>query len=103
MVVKHGWLIGFVLAVAGLTAQNCAVAATSQQQAFGRWKLQDKCVQTANKAHPDHTPASLLMRDQAVQKCLEASGQPPRDPLLNETKAADKVPALDSGAMPKTP
>ncbi len=95
--------IGVALIATAFIGPISGHAATSQQQAFGRWKLQDKCVQAANKAYPDHTPAALLMRDRSVEKCLEAAGQPPRDPLLNETTAPDKKSASEPGARLNPP
>ncbi|HVJ52050.1 MAG TPA: hypothetical protein VM689_06290 [Aliidongia sp.] len=51
---------------------------TVQGQAFGRWRIQDKCVADATLKFPDRDLVSLQKRDGAVDQCLAAAGMPPR-------------------------
>ena len=65
---------------------------TLQGQAFGRWRVQDKCVADATKAFPDRDLASLQKRDGAVDQCLAKAGQPPRQHIAPSSPQADVVP-----------
>ena len=56
-------------------------AVSLQDQAFGRWKIQDKCIADSIKLHPDRDEASLKERDTYVDDCLKTHGLPPREHL----------------------
>jgi hypothetical protein len=71
------------MAAAALAALSSAPihAAPLQDQAFGRWRIADRCMRGAIEKVPDHDAASLAKRDQLVDECFKANRLPPRNGL----------------------
>jgi hypothetical protein len=82
-----GLVIGSVLLSASL-----AQAQTVQQQAFARWRAQDKCLLDAMKAFPNRDLDSQQKRDLFVDKCQSDHGLPPRAHVAPSEPAAAPAP-----------
>ncbi len=80
------------IAVLSVIATSTAYAATAQEMAFSRWKVQDKCIADSVKAHPNRNVASQRKRDKDVDTCLASHNLPPR---------AHLAPPEDSDNTPK--
>jgi hypothetical protein len=70
-------MAGLVISSVLLSA-SVAHAQSVQQQAFARWRAQDKCLLDAIKAFPNRDLDSLQKRDLFVDKCQSDHGLPPR-------------------------
>jgi hypothetical protein len=65
-----------------LVLSAVSVQATQLGQAAMRnWKVMDVCARQAQTAYPEYSAESNAKRDAKLKECLNANGQPPRQPF----------------------